>query len=186
MQELIEAAFLHIDVVGDEVRAGHFDLIGPDDTIILPQAWDQLVQPGWSISMQMWPMNTIPETWTRLGAPPPPVPVPVPVPEIDVPASGSSVPLPPLLSQVVHEPAEVITRPEVQGQPAQSLAELSSEEDEMSEKSDASTDSYKRRRRSRFTTAYWSLKAKISRWRQGRRASWATSGSDASEGELSD
>ncbi|KAJ2987439.1 hypothetical protein NUW58_g4504 [Xylaria curta] len=58
MKELIEAAFLHVDVIGPEVLAGHYDLIGPDGTIILPQTWDEIIQPGWKISMAMWPMET--------------------------------------------------------------------------------------------------------------------------------
>ncbi|KAJ8105243.1 hypothetical protein ONZ43_g7503 [Nemania bipapillata] len=55
MEQFIEAAFLHIDIVGPEVRAGHYDLIGPDGAIILPQIWDLMVQPGWNVSMHMWP-----------------------------------------------------------------------------------------------------------------------------------
>ena len=56
MEELINHAFLHVDVIGEDVRQGRYDLLGPDREMILPQVWEYLVQPGWNISMHMWPM----------------------------------------------------------------------------------------------------------------------------------
>ena len=69
MEELIKQAFLHIDIIGPHVHDGHYDLVGPDGEIILPQVWETVVQPGWAITMHMWP---IPEP------PPPPPPPPEP------------------------------------------------------------------------------------------------------------
>lgn len=66
MEELIKQAFLHVDVIGPHVHEGHYDLVGPDGEIILPQVWETMVQPDWAITMHMWPM---PE-------PPPPPPEP--------------------------------------------------------------------------------------------------------------
>ncbi|XDG05960.1 hypothetical protein ABKA04_005575 [Annulohypoxylon sp. FPYF3050] len=37
MEELIKQAFLHVDIIGPHVQAGHYDLIGPNGEIILPQ-----------------------------------------------------------------------------------------------------------------------------------------------------
>jgi hypothetical protein len=37
MEELINQAFLHVDVVGPHVIHGHYDVIGPNGEIILPQ-----------------------------------------------------------------------------------------------------------------------------------------------------
>lgn len=71
MEELIKQAFLHVDVIGPHVHQGHYDLVGPDGEIILPQVWETMVQPDWTITMHMWPM---PE-------PPPPEPPPPPPPE---------------------------------------------------------------------------------------------------------
>ncbi|KYG42601.1 hypothetical protein M433DRAFT_34877, partial [Acidomyces richmondensis BFW] len=45
MESLIRQAFMHVDVIGDHVRAQHYDLTGPDGEIILPQVWDTMVQP---------------------------------------------------------------------------------------------------------------------------------------------
>ncbi|EME39209.1 hypothetical protein DOTSEDRAFT_97837, partial [Dothistroma septosporum NZE10] len=45
MESLIKQAFLHVDVIGDHVHQGHYDLTGPDGEIILPQVWDIVVQP---------------------------------------------------------------------------------------------------------------------------------------------
>jgi hypothetical protein len=56
MEEFIKKAFLHVDVLGPHVFEGHYDLIGPDGEIILPQKWDEVVQPDWAITMHMWPM----------------------------------------------------------------------------------------------------------------------------------
>ncbi|XP_014562342.1 hypothetical protein COCVIDRAFT_57153, partial [Bipolaris victoriae FI3] len=45
MEELIKQAFLHVDVIGPHVQEGHYDLVGPDGQVILPQVWQSLVQP---------------------------------------------------------------------------------------------------------------------------------------------
>jgi hypothetical protein len=56
METLIKQAFLHVDVIGDHVHQGHYDLTGPDGEIILPQVWDTMIQPDWEVTMHMWPM----------------------------------------------------------------------------------------------------------------------------------
>jgi len=56
MEELIKQAFLHIDVIGPHVAEGHYDLVNPDGEIILPQAWELSVEPGWNVTMHMWPL----------------------------------------------------------------------------------------------------------------------------------
>jgi hypothetical protein len=59
MESLIKQAFLHVDVIGAHVQEGHYDLMGPEGEIILPQVWDTMIKPDWEVSMHMWP---IPET----------------------------------------------------------------------------------------------------------------------------
>ncbi|KAK5107828.1 hypothetical protein LTR62_000642 [Meristemomyces frigidus] len=56
METLIRQAFLHIDGIGEHVMQGHYDLQGPDGEIILPQVWETVVKPDWTISMHMWPL----------------------------------------------------------------------------------------------------------------------------------
>lgn len=56
METLIKQAFMQIDDIGDHVRQGHYDLTGPDGEIILPQVWENMVQPDWEIEMHMWPL----------------------------------------------------------------------------------------------------------------------------------
>lgn len=56
MEGLIKQAFLHVDLIGQHVQEGHYDLCGPDGEIILPQVWETMIQPDWEISMHMWPM----------------------------------------------------------------------------------------------------------------------------------
>lgn len=53
---LIKQAFAHVDVLGQHVHEGHYDLLGPDGEIILPQVWETTVQPGWEVEMHMWPI----------------------------------------------------------------------------------------------------------------------------------
>ncbi|KAI0816764.1 hypothetical protein GGR55DRAFT_252877 [Xylaria sp. FL0064] len=57
MEDLINQAFLHVEVIGPHVQAGHYDLIGPNGEIILPQVWDKVIEPDWAITMHMWPMD---------------------------------------------------------------------------------------------------------------------------------
>ncbi|RPB12083.1 hypothetical protein P167DRAFT_464273, partial [Morchella conica CCBAS932] len=45
MEELIKQAFLHVEVIGQHVIDGHYDLHGPDGEIILPQVWDSVIEP---------------------------------------------------------------------------------------------------------------------------------------------
>lgn len=66
MEDLIRQAFLNVDVLGEQVQEGRYDLYGPDGEIILPKIWESTVQAGWAISMQMW-QNPEP--------PPPPPPM---------------------------------------------------------------------------------------------------------------
>lgn len=72
MEELIRQAFLHVDVIGPHVAEGHYDLVGPNGEIILPQVWESIIEPAWAITMHMWPL------------PEPPRPVPDGVHVIDV------------------------------------------------------------------------------------------------------
>ena len=60
MEELIKQAFLQIDELGPHVQEGHYDLIGPDGEIILPSVWERVVEPGWSVTMTMWPIEKSP------------------------------------------------------------------------------------------------------------------------------
>ncbi|KAK8221189.1 hypothetical protein IWZ01DRAFT_490085 [Phyllosticta capitalensis] len=86
MEGLIKQAFLHVDVIGQHVHDGHYDLVGPDGEIILPQVWETVVQPDWTVTMHMWPMEEPPfpgrpmppslpfsteHDWVQLGMPPP-------------------------------------------------------------------------------------------------------------------
>lgn len=55
MEELINQAFAHIENVGPHVREGHYDLEGPEGELILKNIWSTTIQPGWQITMKMWP-----------------------------------------------------------------------------------------------------------------------------------
>lgn len=57
-------AFLHVDVIGLHVADRHYDLLGPNGEIILPQVWETMVEPGWMVTMHMWPLPDPPTTIT--------------------------------------------------------------------------------------------------------------------------
>ena len=82
MEELIRQAFLHIEVIGPHVAEGHYDLIGPNGDIILPQVWETVIEPDWAITMHMWPIPEKPKE----DPPPTPEPEPAPVKPADPPA----------------------------------------------------------------------------------------------------
>ena len=69
MEELIRQAFLHVEIIGPHVAEGHYDLVGPNGEIILPQVWETMIEPDWTITMHLWP---IPEPPKEEEPPPPP------------------------------------------------------------------------------------------------------------------
>lgn len=60
MEDLIKQAFLQVDVLGPHVMEGHYDLIAPGGEIILPSVWESVIEPGWAITMTMWPTDKLP------------------------------------------------------------------------------------------------------------------------------
>lgn len=66
MKSLIKQAFVQIPVVEAHVGEGYYDLVGPNGDIILPQVWDSVIQPGWTITMHLWP---IPEFSNKSDSP---------------------------------------------------------------------------------------------------------------------
>ncbi|KAH9898747.1 hypothetical protein F4778DRAFT_782854 [Xylariomycetidae sp. FL2044] len=73
MHELVSQAFIHVDGIGAQVQRGHYDLIGERGEIILPSVWEHVVEPGWHVSMNMWPMPSRPSPAGRpsFGSRPP-------------------------------------------------------------------------------------------------------------------
>ncbi len=60
MEDLIKQAFLHVEDIGPLVQEGYYDLLGPNGERILPRVWERVVEPGWEITMHMWPMDRVP------------------------------------------------------------------------------------------------------------------------------
>ena len=52
MEDLIKQAFAHVEDIGPHVSQGHYDLVGPNGEIILPQVWETMIEPDWSITMK--------------------------------------------------------------------------------------------------------------------------------------
>jgi hypothetical protein len=43
--------------VSSQVHGGQFDLIGPDGDVIAPDFWEELIEPGWTVTMNLWPLH---------------------------------------------------------------------------------------------------------------------------------
>ncbi|KAK4948323.1 hypothetical protein LTR10_012857 [Elasticomyces elasticus] len=58
MELLIKQAFMPVarDFLSEHVHKGHYDLIGSDGQVMLPQLWDTMIRPGEEVTMHMWPM----------------------------------------------------------------------------------------------------------------------------------
>ncbi|KAI1073919.1 hypothetical protein F5B20DRAFT_565553 [Whalleya microplaca] len=54
MVDLIEQSSHRIEIIGPLIKAGHYDLIAPDGSTILPSVWEQCIEPGWLVSMRLW------------------------------------------------------------------------------------------------------------------------------------
>lgn len=92
MEDLIRQAFLHVEIIGPHVAEGHYDLVGPNGEIILPQVWETMIEPDWIITMHMWPMPEPPKPEEAPPAEAPPEVPPVPPPPPDVPEPVVVVP----------------------------------------------------------------------------------------------
>ena len=55
MEGLINQAFANMQDVAEQVYNGHYDLLGPDREIIMPQYWDSTVEPDMHVTMMLWP-----------------------------------------------------------------------------------------------------------------------------------
>ncbi|KAL8894021.1 MAG: hypothetical protein Q9192_004699 [Flavoplaca navasiana] len=84
---LICEAFSHVEGLGPHVSESHYDLMDPSGNIILPVIWEDVIEPGWTISMHMWPIEESPgpvpvqsihETTEMRGVPAPSPPVSTP------------------------------------------------------------------------------------------------------------
>lgn len=122
MEELIRQALAHVEGIGPHVGEGHYDLLSPNGEVILPKVWETTVQPGWSITMHMWPMPKPPPPRnlpSKLGFPPTPaasrpssfVPGPPPPPPSmkwrgGLPATGSFAPGDPRSESQSSKPLE--------------------------------------------------------------------------------
>jgi hypothetical protein len=78
MEEVLNQAFRHVETLGRHVAEGHYDIISPRGEIILPSAWERVIEPGWSITMQMWPISPPKKPPQRQRQGPPPMGLPPP------------------------------------------------------------------------------------------------------------
>lgn len=58
MESVIKTTYLFLlDTMDPRIQQGHYDLISPDGKVIHPQDWDSTIQPGWNITMHLWPIE---------------------------------------------------------------------------------------------------------------------------------
>ncbi|MBE3041781.1 hypothetical protein IMZ48_04220 [Candidatus Bathyarchaeota archaeon] len=56
MQEIIQNSYPDSENIPG-LKGGRYDLLGPNNEIILPSYWEHVVKPGWRITMAMWPLD---------------------------------------------------------------------------------------------------------------------------------
>ena len=66
MEHLIKEIFLVVPNLGLRVADGQYDLCGPQDEILSPSNWGSMIEPGWEITMRMWPSPERPP-WEYAG-----------------------------------------------------------------------------------------------------------------------
>ena len=64
MENLIRQAFVNAGDISLYVDEGRYDLLGPNGEIILPQVWDTMVEPDWTVTMHMWKIPEPPKPKT--------------------------------------------------------------------------------------------------------------------------
>ena len=55
-ESLVRQAFCHVDFLDVHVKQGEYDILSPNQHLILPAVWEDVIEPGWEISMHMWPL----------------------------------------------------------------------------------------------------------------------------------
>lgn len=56
MEDLITQLFADNESIEPYVSKSQYDLVGPEGEVILPQDWEEVIEPGWTITMQIWPV----------------------------------------------------------------------------------------------------------------------------------
>jgi len=72
MEAIIQRAFIQVHPFRQRVNDGRFDLIGPEDEVILPATWDAVIKPGWEITMLLSPISAQPPSPQPPRKPPAP------------------------------------------------------------------------------------------------------------------
>ncbi len=67
MEYLIKEAFLHVAGFSPYVADRQYDLLDPKDEIIMPSTWESVIEPGWEITMHMWPIPEPPAAGDALA-----------------------------------------------------------------------------------------------------------------------
>lgn len=83
MQVLIVKCYQDHPGVYRQVEQGRYWLFGPDEVVIMPELWEDTVQPGWEVAMQLWPLPPPGEGRRRREAPDAKAASPSPPPAVD-------------------------------------------------------------------------------------------------------
>lgn len=59
MSEFVKQAFVHVEGMASQVEKGYYDLVDSNGAVLLPQFWEDLVEPGARVTMRMWSESEI-------------------------------------------------------------------------------------------------------------------------------
>ena len=62
MDNLMKRSFSHVESLNSQVFRGSYDILSPTGEIILPEIWDSVVKPGWTVELRFWEISRAGET----------------------------------------------------------------------------------------------------------------------------
>ncbi len=54
MEHLIQRSFSQDESINSKIFRGSYDILSPTGEIILPELWDTVIKPGWTVELRTW------------------------------------------------------------------------------------------------------------------------------------
>ncbi len=54
MEHLIQRSFSQDESINSKIFRGGYDILSPTGEIVLPEIWDTVIKPGWTVELRIW------------------------------------------------------------------------------------------------------------------------------------
>ena len=54
MEHLIQRSFSYDESINSKIFRGSYDILSPTGEIVLPEIWDTVIKPGWTVELRIW------------------------------------------------------------------------------------------------------------------------------------